>query len=325
MPPARNDFQPRIDTDEHGWGKNFKQASRIESLNRRTHPLVNWVSSALSSAVFIRVYPWLIFPLLVLLAFSAQPALAADAEYKLVLIIPTNDAVLVRLPLTDVTGKVRVKEKTPDGFGIPIAPSKTALGKKHYLEWQIGYDSPTTNSPSSVPQINFSRKGETKYGHELSKILLDTLRLGILSTNDIQREIAMLPRLAEKSFEERESVETEAAQKPDEVGFARSVQRVPQFIKITDHGSVQIQLKQKQRAVGYQAMIYVCLPLDQVLIANGEPRKTAAAKSKETVFYRFDRENAGFLLDIVRAFAMASKQHNEDIGNILGRILETAR
>ena len=259
-----------------------------------------------------------------LLPFIACRIFAADAEYKLVLVIPTNDVVLVRLPLTDVTGKVRVKERTPDGFGIPIAPSKTALGKKHYLEWQIGYDSPTTNSPSSVPQIHFTRKGETKYGHELSKILVDALRLGILSTNDLQREIAMLPKLAEKAFEEREIIELEAAQKPDEVGFARSVQRVPQFIKITDHGSVQIQLKQKQRAVGYQAMIYVCLPMDQVLNSSGEPRKSATAKSKETVFYRFDRENGGFLLDITRAFAMASKQHNEDIGNILRKILETA-
>ncbi len=262
------------------------------------------------------------------LLFAAR-SLAADAEYKRILVIPTNNAVLVRLPLTDVTGKARVKEKTPDGFGIPLAPSKTMLGKKHYLEWQIGYDSPTTNSPttnspSSVPQIHFTRKGETKYGHELSKILLDALRLGILTSNDLQRELAMLPKLAEKAFEERESVEMEAAQKPDDTGFARSVQRVPQFIKITDHGSVQIQLKQKQRAVGYQAMVYVCLPMDQVLNAAGEPRKAAAAKSKETVFYRFDRENAGFLLDIVRAFAMASKQHNEDIGNILRKILEAA-
>ena len=261
--------------------------------------------------------------LIVVALFFVVPTHAADAEYKLVLVLPTNNAVLVRLPLTDVTGKVRVKEKTPDGFGIPIAPSKTALGKKHYLEWQIGYDSPTTNSPSSVPQIRFTRKGETKYGHELSKILLDALRLGILSTNDLQREIATLPKLAEKSFEEREIIEMEAAQKPDEAGFARSVQRVPQFIKITDHGSVQIQLKQKQRAVGYQAMIYVCLPMDQVLNTAGEPRANAAAKSKETVFYRFDRENAAFLLDIERAFAMASKQHNEDIGNILRKILET--
>ncbi|MEY4384725.1 MAG: hypothetical protein RLY20_8 [Verrucomicrobiota bacterium] len=275
---------------------------------------------ALFSSVFICVHPWLF---LLVLLLTSPIAHSADAEYKLVLVIPTNNAVLVRLPLTDVTGKVRVKEKTSDGFGIPVAPSKTVLGKKHYLEWQIGYDSPNTNSPSSAPQIHFTRKGETKYGHELSKILLDALRLGVLSTNDLQRELATLPKLAEKSFEEREAVEMEAVQKPDEAGFARSVQRVPQFIKLTDHGAVQIQLKQKQRAVGYQAMVYVCLPMDQVLNGAAEPRKAAAAKSKETVFYRFDRENSGFLLDIVRAFAMASKQHNEDIGNILNKILET--
>lgn len=261
--------------------------------------------------------------LLALLATTAVQINAAEAEYKLVLILPTNDAVLVRLPLTDVTGKVRVKEKTPDGFGIPVAPSKTALGRKHYLEWQIGYDSPNTNSPSSVPQINFTRKGETKYGHELSKLLVDALQLGLLTTNQLQQEIARLSKLAEKAFEEREVIEQEAAQKPDESGFARSVQRVPQFIKITDHGSVQIQLKPKQRAVGFQAMVYVCLPMDQVLTLEGNPRKSGPAKSKETVLYRFDRENATFLLDVVRAFAMASEQHNEDIGHILERVLAT--
>lgn len=262
------------------------------------------------------------FGAIALLLLALYSVHAADTTYKSVLVLPTNNAVLVRLPLTDVTGKVRVKEKTPDGFGVSIAPTKTALGKKHYLEWQIGYDSPTTNSPSSVPQIHFTRRGETKFGHELAKILLEALRLGLISTNDLQREIAMLPKLAEKSFEERETIKMEAAQKPDEAGFARSVQRVPQFIKITDNGSVQIQLKQKQRAVGYQAMVYVCLPMDQVLTATGEPRKSSPAQSKETVFYRFDRENAGFLLDIARAFAMASKQHNEDIGSILRKILE---
>lgn len=249
-------------------------------------------------------------------------ALAAETDYKDVLVLPTNGTILVRLPLTDVTGKVRPKEKTPDGLGVAIAPTKTALGAKHYLEWQIGYDSPETNSPTSVPQINFIRKGETKYGHELSKMILDAVALGLLATNDLQREIAMLPKLAAKAFEEHEAIEMEPAQKPDASGFSRSVQRVPQFSKITDHGSVQIILKPKQRAVGFQAMVYVCLPLDQVLTADGKPRAPGAAKSKETVFYRFDRENAGFILDIVRAFAMASEQHNEDIGNILRKILE---
>jgi len=105
---------------------------------------------------------------LICLAFHA---FCADAEYKLVLVSTTTNAVRVRLPLTDVTGKVRVKEKSSDGFGLPVAPSKTSLGKKYYLEWQIGYDIPNTNSPSVVPEIKFIRNGETKYGHELAKII----------------------------------------------------------------------------------------------------------------------------------------------------------
>lgn len=264
---------------------------------------------------------------MVLIAFAVAwlvlPARSQEPDYKQVLVIPTNDAVLVRLPLTDVTGKVRAKERTPDGFGLPVAPSRTRLGADHYLEWQIGYDLPTTNSPSAVPQIFFTRRGETKYGHELSKILLDALRLGLITTNDLQREVATLPRLAERAFEERETVQVEAPQAPDETGFARAMQRVPQFIRMTDHGAVQIQLKPRQRAVGFQAMVYVCVPLDQVLTMAGKPRPAGPARTKETVYYRFDRENAGFLLDIVRAFAMASRQHNEDIGNILAKILET--
>src|ERR1017187_6221348 len=110
-------------------------------------------------------------------------AFCADAKYKFVRIETLTNAVRVRLPLTDVTGKVRVKEKSSEGFGRPVAPSKVSLGKKHYLEWQIGYDLTNTNSPSVVPEIRFLRNGETKYGHELSKMVLEAVRLGLISTN----------------------------------------------------------------------------------------------------------------------------------------------
>lgn len=111
-------------------------------------------------------------------------AFCADADYKQVLIFTNGNAVRVHLPVTDVTGKLRVKEISPDGFGIPVAPSKTSLGEKHYLEWQIGYDIQNTNSPSVDPQIKFTRNGETKYGHELARIIFEGIRLGLLSTND---------------------------------------------------------------------------------------------------------------------------------------------
>src|ERR1035441_10175474 len=134
-------------------------------------------------------------------------AFCADAEYKFVRIETLTNAVRVRLPLTDVTGKVRVKEKSSDGFGLPVAPSKISLDKKRYLEWQIGYDIPNTNSPSVVPEIKFLRNGETKYGHELSKIIFEALRIGLLSTNDLVREMEALKKIPATEFEEdRKSV-----------------------------------------------------------------------------------------------------------------------
>jgi hypothetical protein len=266
-----------------------------------------------------------IFILCVSLFAFAGRASGGNADYKLVLVETNGAAVRVRLPLTDVTGKVRVKEKSSDGFGLPVAPSKTVLGKKHYLEWQIGYDIASTNSPTVVPEINFVRNGEIKYGHELAKIVFDAVRLGILSTNDLLREIDSLKKIPPAEFEENQAVQVEISTNAAADGFQSAVQRLPQFTKTTPHGWVQIQLKQKQRAVGYQAMVYVCLPLTEVLAMDGSPRKPGGARSKETVCYDFTRENSGLLLDIIHAFGIASQQHNEDIRQILGKILETAR
>jgi hypothetical protein len=71
-------------------------------------------------------------------------------------------------------------------------------------------------------------------------------------------------------------------------------------------------------------MVYVCLPLNEMLAMDGSPRVTGPAKSKETVYYDFTSENAAFLLDIIHAFGLASRQHNEDMAHILGKILETS-
>jgi hypothetical protein len=265
------------------------------------------------------------FCLIVLLLVGAiGTVLAADTGYKQVLITTETNFIRVRLPLTDVTGKVRVKEKTANGFGQPVAPSKTVLGKKDYLEWQIGYDVPNTNSPTSIPEIKFTRNGETKYGHELAKLLYESLRLGLLTTNELVRELAALKNVSPGDFEENLPVEVETSPHRGPAGFQRAVQRIPQFTKTTPYGWVQIQLKQKQRAVGYQAMVYVCLPMNAVLAMDGQPRPPDKAKSKETVYYDFTRENASFLLDIIQAFGIASQEHNEDLQTILGKILETA-
>ena len=134
-----------------------------------------------------------------------------------------------------------------------------------------------------------------------------------------------MKKIPANEFEESQPVQVEVSTNTEANGFQSAIQRLPQFTKTTPHGWVQIQLKQKQRAVGYQAMVYVCIPMNDVLAMDGSPRKAGPAKSKETVSYDFTRENAAFLLDIIHAFGIASQQHNEDIQKILRKILETAR
>ena len=136
-------------------------------------------------------------------------------------------------------------------------------------------------------------------------------------------ELEKLKKIPASDFEESRAVQIEVSTNAAD-GFQSAVQRLPQFTKSDARGSVQIQLKQKQRAVGYQAMVYVCLPMSEVLAMNGTPRTAGKAKSKETVLYDFRASDAGFLLDIIHAFGLASKQHNEDIQKILDAILKNA-
>jgi hypothetical protein len=242
-----------------------------------------------------------------------------------VLVEAHGTAVRIRLPLTDVTGEVRAKEKSADSLDLPIATTKTALDKNHFLEWQIGYDRPTTNIPSTVPTIRFTRNGETKSGHAPSKILLESVRLGVLSTNYLLRELAALKTIPPAEFEESQPMQVETETNLVTGGFQHAIQRVPRSTKSTPHGSAQIQLKQKQRAVGYQAMVYACVPMIEVLMMAGEPRKPDPAQSKETVYYDFNHENAALRLDIIHAFGMASPPHHDDMRQFLGKILEAVR
>jgi hypothetical protein len=58
----------------------------------------------------------------------------------------------------------------------------------------------------------------------------------------------------------------------------------------------------------HQAMVYVCLPMNEVLAMDGSPHKPGSARSKKTVYYDFTRENSDLLLVIIHAFGIATAQ-----------------
>ncbi len=252
------------------------------------------------------------------------PLFAADSEYKLVRVDATADRINVRLPLTDVTGKVRVKHRNPGGIEEPVAPLQTKLDDSDYLEWQIGYDTLDPYHPSLATGVRFQRRGLTKLGCELSKILVDARRIGLINDDQLRRERDFLATIRDKNFEETAKLNIEKASSPNEPlpdGFDRLVEEIPMFSKETPHGRIEIQLKPKQRAVGMQAMVYVCLNMRDLRDSSGSPRATARAHAKEMVLYRFDKTNTDLLFDIIRAFGMASRQSNEDVSNILACVI----
>jgi hypothetical protein len=266
----------------------------------------------------MRFLPLLIAALLCVCAPDAFAQNRAD-----VVIESGSGAIRVRLPLTSVTGKVRPKRRAASGLGEPVAPTKTPLDAGCYLEWQIGYDTPLKDAPDLTPGVVFQRNGVTKYGHELSTLLLDARQLGIVSRD----ELAALRKSLDggkAGIEETEDVSLEKVAAPREklpAGFEELVEKSALFVKETPHGRIEIRIQKKQRAVGDQAMLYVCLPTSLLRRADGSPRPPVPAKTKEQAVYVFDKDNAGFLLDIVRAFGVASRQHNEDMRAILDDII----
>jgi hypothetical protein len=256
-----------------------------------------------------------------LLGFAASRLLAQGTPT--VLIETGSDSIRIQLPLTSVTGKVRPKRRTAEGTGEPIAPTKTPLDASCYLEWQIGYDTPLKNAPDLTPGVVFQRNGETKYGHELSTLLLDAKKLGIISREDLATLRKSLDG-DKTDIEKTTDVTVEKVVAPGGTlpsGFEKLVEKTALFVKETPHGRIEIRVQKKQRAVGEQAMLYVCLPMKLLRRADATLRPPTPARRKEQVLYIIDKTNAGFLLDIVRAFGAASRQHNEDMRNILDDVV----
>ena len=86
-----------------------------------------------------------------------------------------------QIPLTKISGKIRIKERLAfSDYGLPIAPTKTILSPKHYIEWQIGYDNIVDSSEHFI-----GANGKKKQIYELSEFLLFGLKNFLISKNEI--------------------------------------------------------------------------------------------------------------------------------------------
>jgi len=203
-----------------------------------------------------------------------------------------GERIVCRLPLTSPTGRVRVKRN-----GHPIPTRQTELRAEDVIEWQIAY------------------RDEEGCPVELGLILRLAKEHGVLSLNDV---IALEDFVsAQSSFcDEQFTIATEASGQ-EFFGFKLHWRKHPLLrCEIGDGTVVEIELRHRQRAVGFQAMVFLLIPISQCEPADIVGRK---AKPKEKVAWTPSRK---VLETLAKAFAIASRSHRDDMLKLLKALKE---
>ena len=246
-------------------------------------------------------------------------------------VINETAGVFVNLPMTKPTGKIRIKRRSFFAeYGEPVAPRQVALSQSNYVEWQIGYDllaSPENADKTTLKDKLFKNyKQERKYAYELSEIVYYARQHGLMADDEIRQcyeHIKGVP--PECTFEETASISrTNPKEKTiNGMSFYEMSVSYPLFVHRFGQYEIfaEIMIREKQKAVGTQAMLYVCLPL--TALKFGQDPIGRKLNQKECAEWRIGKEEASLALELFRVFGMLSAKHRYDVMEILKILFPT--
>lgn len=240
-------------------------------------------------------------------------------------VVSTSSRLFVNLPLTKPTGKIRLKRRSFFAeYGEPIAPRQTPLSQSSYVEWQIGYDLLATEEnkeKTSLKDWTFRNyKGESKFAYELSEIVLYARQHGLIDDREISKCISDIKSVQDAStFEETSAISRTNPRETIINGLPFFEMKVSYPLFVHRFGQydifAEIMIREKQRAVGTQAMLYVCLPITTLTFPQAPLGRTLEAK--ECAEWHIKREEAALSLELFRVFGMLSPKHKHDVLSIL--------
>lgn len=238
--------------------------------------------------------------------------------------------VFVNLPMTNPSGKVRVKRRSFFAeYGEPIATRQVPISQSCYVEWQIGYDllaTPENKNKTTLQSFSFRNyKGKNKYCYELGEIVYYALELGLINEGEVRTTYEAIKAVSEKgTFEETASI-ARTNPKMDVINglefYAMQVS-YPLFVHRFGEYEIlaEIMIREQQRAVGTQAMLYVCIPIASLKFRRqpiGRP-----LDAKECAEWHIGRNEALLALELFRVFGMLSPKHRHDVMAIFECLFE---
>ena len=163
------------------------------------------------------------------------------------------------------------------------------------------------------------KNGNTYVSYELS----DLFKMALLNKLITKKEIEQLINFNAKNeldIERQYKIIRTATNKNILGKFEYYEEKSPLFInRISDSAFVEIILQHKQRAVGYQSMVYFCAKVKNLFDKNSRPIVGRTAESNEVVYLPISKED---LVCIAESFIVASKNHAWDMKTILRDIIK---
>lgn len=236
------------------------------------------------------------------------------------------------LPLTSHSSKIRVKKRKDIFYqGIPLATRQEKITNDCYFEWQISYDLKETNpnfaklhekTLNKIKIVDENKNPTDRYIHELSDLLTEIVRKGFINLSQIEKLLKEVQE--EKKFVEEELEVCRTQPKEYKLGkwnFLLSTIKHPLLIYEISELILKIEIiiKEKQKALGIQPMLFLCIPIKLVEEFSEIEGKLAETKQKAT--YLITESNFQLIIETVKIFALLSRKHHRDVVNILRTVL----
>ena len=241
-----------------------------------------------------------------------------------------NQRILVDIPLTGHTSKIRVKSRSMFyEYGTYHATRRNVFTQNNYIEWQIGYDVEIKKKEmSSLPDISFTAyNGKEKVLYELSEYLYYLCSWNRVSLKDLEDISDFLIQLGENDLisnhPDCQITRTHPIEKQiNNTTFYGMELKYPQLVyKFGVYEIIaEITISEKQYAVGVQPMLYLCFPITEVQTPDNLIGRIAQVK--ETGIFVIDESNCNIVLEMIKIFGMLSPSHHQDILQIIKAVLD---
>jgi len=257
-------------------------------------------------------------------------------------LIKDEKKIIVKIPLTTTSGKTRVKERDNIfGYGLPFASRTNPFNQKNYIEWQIGYDAVIPSDVSDFKEDKYKNytattlknknfvgdNGKHKTLYELSEYCYYFYQWGIFTKEQLIKLKHYLNDLNKSDLLDKHThCEIKRTHPKTEIinaiEFHTSTIEYPQLVhKFGAYEIIaEITIREKQRAVGIQPMLYFCFPITQ--LQTIKPLIGRTAEKKEFADFVLNKDNAFIVLEMIKIFGMLSSAHRFDTIAILETIIK---